>query len=458
MGRSRRAEQLIAGLGLIGVALCAWLLRARAPDAAPPQACVAPAGAAPSTDSEAPARAEGASPVVAVAGAGARRVTVSGRCIDTVRKDPLAGCQVTVAAGRERIREPHERPASTALSDREGRFATDVPLHEHDRIHVHVSTPGHAPVTGTLPAPPATVTAIALGDIVLVPGVCLHALVVDEDDRPVPGIAVQLQRVDAGAEGPFGPATTATAESDARGAFAIASLAGGVWTVLPRHAERIRPAGDLVLAAGQAEQNVTIVVRPPDPSTTITGSVVGADGRPVVGVQVAAEGGPAATARTDERGVFQLVRTDAAADAVQLRVRGAAGHDDLLTPWMPWGSRGVALALQRASGMVVTVVEAGTAQAVEDFGVSWCHIEYAAAGQQGAQGAVVERRPSTGCRAAASGSWSRRRPLRWRPATRSRSCTEAAGPRSASSCDGAASCRCAWHSPMDDRSRARRWS
>jgi protocatechuate 3,4-dioxygenase beta subunit len=239
------------------------------------------------------------------------------------------------------------------------------------------------------------VTAIELGDIVLGPGVCLRARVVDEDDRPVPGIAVQLQRADADAAGRFGPATTATAESDARGAFAIEGLAGGAWTVLPRHVERIHPVGDLVLAAGQNEQHVTIVVRPPDPRTTITGSVVDADGSPVAGAQVAAEGGPVATAQTDERGAFQLVRTDAAAGPVQLRVRGAAGHEDLLTPWMPWGSRSVTLALQRAGGMVVTVVELGTARAVEDFGVSWCRVEEAAAGHQGAQGAVVHHAGGT---------------------------------------------------------------
>lgn len=391
MDRSRRAEQLIAAAlaGLLVLGLGASLAAGVADPAAPPPP--------PARDGAVGLGPESRTAPVAHGGTAAgiaplRLLTVTGRCVDADDGRPLAACEVALAAGARPGTGRHcggTRDAMALRSDREGRFAAELALGPDEGVHVAAVRTGHARVAGWSPVPDGT--ALCLGDVALPPGTALRARVLDEDGAPLAGVAVHFERqlpaAAAATAAPaigfsIAPAAEVAATSDGNGWLAASEpLACGSWRVrLPGHHRLLRPTGPsaatatatVAVTADTWRQPLELVVRLPRPTDSITGTVAGAGGAPVADAEVRAVGLGAAPAVTDARGAFRLARPPGADGSVHLHVRRAAGCDDLQTPApLAWGSRDVALVLQRAGRVLATVVAAPDGRPVEHFAIGW---------------------------------------------------------------------------------------
>ena len=72
---------------------------------------------------------------------------------------------------------------------------------------------------------------------------------------------------------------------------------------------------------------------------------------------------------------------------MKLQIRGADGFDDLLTKTSyNWGSDGLVMILQRAGDLSISVVEARTGRPVEDYRITWLHVDCAGGRLHGSHG------------------------------------------------------------------------
>jgi len=235
-----------------------------------------------------------------------------------------------------------------------------------------------APVEGAVDPQPVAVTST---------GGQLSAHVVNESGDPVAGVRVRFTRAGE---------TSAVAVTDMNGRLMVASrVACGLWGYeLPEYLEAVDPDRSLEVVADGALPH-TITVRVPDPSAVISGLAVDAENVPVADAQVSAvdvDGRDLGRATTDLDGRFHVVRSLASdptgMDAqVNLVVTRAPGFDDLVNPDLhDWGTANVVLRLQASGALLVTVVEAGTDQPIEDFAVSWYGGETSTATLPGVEG------------------------------------------------------------------------
>ena len=127
------------------------------------------------------------------------------------------------------MRTADEVPVARSVTDAEGRFR--IELQHAGNVRFGVRAPGFASSERTIPQGDAVAT--DLGDVVLTPGIVLRGRVVDSAHAPVAGARVTRLDVDARPAIVLGSADAeASAVTDADGAFALADLAPGAWSLL----------------------------------------------------------------------------------------------------------------------------------------------------------------------------------------------------------------------------------
>ncbi len=388
---------VLAFVLLLALALGVWALLASG-DAAPvpPTAAqtaspgtepASAAAAADATTNAAPTTAAGSGPardaVAVPPAADARRTaTVRGRCVDA-NGAPLAGCSASVQgwqANQSRVdawlrdHPPVEwTKLEPTVTGADGTFAIvfwpPPPFQFTLDVHRDDCTPMGARWSAI-----AEGAVVDVGDVVMGPGVRLQGSVVDEHGKPVVKAYLNVH-VDGvaggGTDAPrIGQRTYVSAFSGEDGAFRCRQLLppGSFRVVVTSGQELVQPVTG-TLSLERPVEEVVVVVRDLASLPSITGRVVDQHGQPVARAQIDArepDHGESFSASTKRDGTFTLHKRKGEADRVLLAVR----HDDCEEARLPepvaWGTKDVAVTLQRGGGLAVYVHDdAGTA--VTDF-------------------------------------------------------------------------------------------
>ena len=220
--------------------------------------------------------------------------TAFGTVIDG-RRRPVAGAEVSLrpslpadlmARARE-ARNPERIPATTGAS---GRFEMrNLPAGTFD---LTVRARGFAPITVPALAIPEGKGATDLGTVQLAPGGAIHGVVVDPQGEPIADAEVQARGADR--DGPVfresrpGDVGTGSAVTAADGSFTLEDLAPGVaLDVIATH-PGYGPGGAPGVAV-PSETPVRVVLQP---VSSVSGHVLGPDGKPVAGASVALHESP----------------------------------------------------------------------------------------------------------------------------------------------------------------------
>lgn len=206
-------------------------------------------------------------------------------------RSPLAGQEVTLYSrrGSEVAKLPSDA-AGVVM------FSAVPPARGYS---IEIIGDGFSPVTlqGIAVFPQATKD---LGDIVLGKDVVIRGRVIDTQGRPVPGTAVSVNTIVRGLaskgmlvylaeQAASVPAPLQAATSDEDGYFTVSSLDDGMYTLLARHAGfATETEDDVIVAKDRGADMITIVL---GDGASISGRVLGPDGKPIVGAQVMAVAG-----------------------------------------------------------------------------------------------------------------------------------------------------------------------
>ncbi|PYQ59191.1 MAG: hypothetical protein DMF53_19190, partial [Acidobacteria bacterium] len=219
--------------------------------------------------------------------------TAFGLVIDG-RRRPVAGAEVSLrptlpadpAARFREARNPERIPATTGTS---GRFEMkNLPAGTFD---LTVRARGFAPITVPALAIPGGKGVTDLGTVQLAPGGSIHGAVVDPQGEPVADAEVQTKGADrdglAFREGQAG-GDTASAVTAADGSFTLEDLAPGVaLDVIVTHPGYGPGAAPGVAVPSEAPIRVVL-----QPVSSVSGHVLGPDGKPVAGASVALNESP----------------------------------------------------------------------------------------------------------------------------------------------------------------------
>lgn len=250
--------------------------------------------------------------------------SVRGRVVDDQGR-PVAGAYVA-ACGNERG-ETQRHDWIGATTDDAGRYAiADL---RPDLAHsLFVRAQGFGSCVYELPVEEARQASLELPDVVLRAAGAIRGRVVDENDRPLPDLDVELRGVNAdrGRWNARGAASLDTyvgqrdGRTDDRGAFAFDELAAGDYEVSVRRDGHLRVANASVkLGSGERREGIQLVL----PSgVTLTGRVRDRAGRGVRGVNVSVEpketGLSDCDVRTGEDGTFRARGLAAGTYRIQL--------------------------------------------------------------------------------------------------------------------------------------------
>lgn len=378
---------VVAGLAaklllVLGAAVLAFLvslpfLSARPPGApAGVPAVVAAATALTAPDAPRDEAASARSAVAAAASVAAGDARLHGRVVDE-RGTPLAGVQVGLAAraGAEAVMRWRRANGELALGDHatttgaDGAFSFEVATAPPVRFVITVSGAGRLPLEGGDWQLDAGTTR-DVGDLVMVRGVVVEALVLDRSGRPQTECEVTLD--DEQTPRAVAPDTLARDRTGVDGRVAFRSpLPPGNYRVTVAGRRHPQPAV-VAVPADVANVAFTCVVDDVVAPMAIAGSVVDELGAPVPRVFVAVVGS-SSSGFTDDLGHFVLWRPEQVRDEVDLRVE-VRGFEALeaIGP-VSWGRRDVRLMLHRALDAEVRVVAADSGAPVDDLWIGFTH-------------------------------------------------------------------------------------
>jgi len=373
-----------------------------------PEAMVRPANEPPPIDPEpepgemrnAPPPVE-TSPAAAHAESGPRespaedRITIQGRCVDAVTREPLADCTVSVKArltldsaltqtrytaevedllleqGEIRWKDP-----AAFTTGRDGvfvlRFRSPPPV----PVELDIERKDRAPVEAFWKRGQLRPSAVEdLGDVALEGGARVSGRVVDTEGKLQPTVPVELSR-------PFGSfALPASVRS--QGFFSVTTGSNGLfrfpWPVPPgKWTIRARGrylAGDarITIPSGASRHPLEVVVKK---LPAITGIIVDETGAPVPGAWVdfhpTGTGSRYFANRSRADGTFRLERRPEDPEGPVTLTAAKEGYEAM---WRQgshaWNSTGVRIVLRRGVPVRVRVTDATTGQPVERFGVRY---------------------------------------------------------------------------------------
>jgi len=214
-----------------------------------------------------------------------------GRLLDP-QGGPVADAYVAACGSENGAVDRHDWVAST--SDAEGRFElTDLrPDMQHS---LFVRAQGFGSVVYEFPASESSDALVALPDLVLRPAGSIRGTVVDENDHPLPDLAVILRgaNADRGLWNTRGEAFLDNyvgerkGRTDDRGAFTFDELAAGNYQVeLHRDSHEVTSSVEVALASGERHTGVKLSLAD---SVTMQGRVHDRAGMPVRSVMVSIE-------------------------------------------------------------------------------------------------------------------------------------------------------------------------
>lgn len=377
--------KLVFGGAAALLAVALWWGLASAEPPAPLRSDEVPrAGGAPAVaDARAAGGAEERREGVPVAGdreaAAAPDTTVSGCCVDE-RGQPLAGCTVTLH-GKARSSRSRDFPPglrawlashpgfrwqdAEVVTAADGRFTFPVAWSPHHFEVVLRRDQDALPLTARVGALQAG-QARDLGDLV-VPVTCtLRGTVVDDAGARVPQPWLNVLADESKGTPPALTAPYCTPVVGADGTFTGKIVAGSYDVSVPG---RTILSGERVLvAAGTASLEATVVVRALAAADTITGTVVDEREVPLAGIKLYSLGNGFGYGRSDERGNFVVYRP--AGDRLP-RAELLVWHEGFAPYAAPgpvdWGSTGHHVVLRPALALEVHVTADG--RPVEDFGL-----------------------------------------------------------------------------------------
>jgi len=219
----------------------------------------------------------------------ARRVR--GRVLDA-RGAPVAGAYV--AACTAEYDQIHRHDWVAGLTDAEGRFALKD-LRPDMQHSLFVRAQGFGSVVYEFPASESTEALVELPDTVLRPAGSISGSVVDENDRPVPGLEVVLRGTNAdrgqwdarGGKYLDSYVGVRAGQTNDRGAFTFDELAAGEYTVeLRRDSHRVTGKETVDLKQGERRAGLKLVQAN---GVTLAGTVRDRRGKPLPGVYVSIE-------------------------------------------------------------------------------------------------------------------------------------------------------------------------
>lgn len=336
------------------------------------QAAVAAERVAPVAEAALPApndvRREAAAP--AAPAPAATLCTLHGRCVDEAGR-AIAGCVATVGGSPLRRGDEAAAPAWQApepvTTGADGRFVFSFvpppPMH----LWLSLAAPGLAEMRGNWDSGGAG-SEIAVGDVIMPPGITLRVRVVEPDDSPCPDAQWHLTSDLRGGDAPGAvvPVRYLAGRVDGNG-LGAASLrfAPGRYELGASEGQREAEPQSLRLDREQPIVDVTIRmkgVRQP----TIQGRVVDDRGEPVRFASLVQANDQMAMTGADGR--FTLHRSPEDADETVVVRIDARGFARTVTPPLAWGSRNVELRLRAGIGLTLAV-QAADGTAVCDYTV-----------------------------------------------------------------------------------------
>ncbi len=325
---------------------------------------------------------------------------VQGQCIDATTGKPLAGCRVKVRGfGGRRDPDLHEQlvKPEPVLTGDDGRFSIRVLARSDYQVGLEVTLDGRWPRTGRWRyLRPGHVEDV--GQVELHEGVYARGRIVDNKGRPMPGVEVGIDELplyigvekDKDRHRSLEERLRAHAESGTRVFHLHAnkvryggSGADGLFQskdALPPGTHKLRISHPQGLSLVEPT-TITIPERGPmEPITIVVheepflaGVVVDEKSQPVAGVHLMAEtqhSSRMASAVSQKDGTFKIHRIESSPDEVRISILEPGPCEPAPpTPPFPWGKHDVRIVLQRALSVDISVVEAGTGKAIEDFAV-----------------------------------------------------------------------------------------
>lgn len=299
------------------------------------------------------------------------RTTVTGRCVDAIGNVPLANCRVALVSDRVASEGQHREP-QVLVTDAGGRFTfAPVPAAYAHRLFV-VGGDHLVAVECALPKLPAGTHDV--GDVRLEGGARLVGTVHDAAGKGVGGVVLDIElapTVQAGKENAFTPCKQLLVYSRADGVLLQegGAIAAGDWQVSVRTPEHLlRSPAQFVVAPGQQQVELDVVVALLAERPSITGLVVDESGAAVAGLTLRASDG--STGKSGPDGAFALHRRSENDAVVRLAV---ASHETstVCTPdtEYTWGSKDHRVVVRQAVGVWLQVARADNGEPVTDYGV-----------------------------------------------------------------------------------------
>lgn len=310
------------------------------------------------------------------------RAIVHGRCVDE-DGEPLANVPVSLQGwpsstpALELFQREHGAIAwqdpPDALSDAEGRFA-----HRFDppppfrfrvtamvlgRVRVYQRWSSHAPGSST-----------DLGDLVLVRGVAVLGVLVDEQGAGVAERSVMLAPVERRLP-PTGDELrrfdSASVRSDARGGFVVEDpLPTGAYRISVDGCRVLEPQSTVAIEPPRAELRIVVRPSPPDTRPRIAGVVVDLRGSPIGGARLEVDRHPTPFLMSRRDGAFELRRDEGLpAEGIRLGIARDGYESWRSAEPIAWGTEDLHVVLEPGPSLTVGVRRFSDDTPIEDWGL-----------------------------------------------------------------------------------------